>query len=144
MWQAEVVNGRETDDALGCEQLAAPKKTTVIVTIDKDLKMIPGFNYNWVKDELIYINKTEAALHFYRQMLQGDTVDNIPGIKGVGPKTIDKLLEQAEHDPIKMQAIVKDLYRKQYGEQADAAYHEVGTLLWMQRKEGDNYTDYGL
>lgn len=44
-WSAEVVNGAEVDDVLGIEQ-DKDGDTTIIVSNDKDLDMIPGFHYD--------------------------------------------------------------------------------------------------
>lgn len=143
-WNAHVVDGIEADDAIGIHQWKYPDKTTVIVSNDKDMKMIPGNHWNWVTGEETTISLNEANLHFYRQMLEGDRVDNIPGIKGVGPKTVDKLFEELDRDLGKVKAKVEEYYRKQYGDQWDLAYDEVGTLLFIQREKDKTYHDYGL
>lgn len=143
-WKAEVINGREADDALGCAQWAKPDKSTCIVSTDKDLLMIPGNHYNWVKDEFKVVKLAEANHHFYRQMLEGDRVDNIPGITGVGPKTVDKLFEECAGDLSKVKQRVIEYYDKQYGNKSSECYQEVATLLFIQREEGKSYGDYGL
>ncbi len=100
--------GYEADDLIG----TAAKKfedacRVYIVTPDKDLaqlvhdgvKMLkPGKNQN----ELELLGKTEIAEHFgvvpelFTQFLAltGDTSDNIPGAKGIGPKTASTLLNK--------------------------------------------------
>lgn len=47
VWGAEVIDGREADDALGCAQSQALPLTTVICTIDKDLLQIAGLHYRF-------------------------------------------------------------------------------------------------
>src|SRR5690606_15399326 len=79
-WDAEVIDGREADDAMGCWQWAHPDKSTVIVTIDKDLDMIPGYHYNPVKQKLYYVKKPDADRKFFTQVITGDTVDDVPGL----------------------------------------------------------------
>ena len=134
--KAEVVEGQEADDAQGIEQWKNKDKSTVIVGIDKDLKMIPGYHYNWVKDILEYVNLRDANEFFFFQMLTGDRTDNIPGIKGVGEKTAAKLLGPAAKDIGAMQKIVMDQYIKQYGQElGPMAYREVANLLWIRREE---------
>lgn len=136
VWKAEVIHGREADDALGCAQWEAKNRDTVIVTIDKDLNGIPGHHYNWRKDEFFDVNVFEANAFFFRQMLEGDRTDNIPGIHRVGPKTVDKLF-QGLTTIEEIRTIVQQQYQKQYGPEAwEAAYQEVADLLWMQRLEG--------
>lgn len=143
-WEAEVVDGREADDALGCEQWKNPNRSTCIVSIDKDLLMIPGHHYNWVKQEFVDVSLNDANLHFYRQMLEGDRTDNIPGITGVGVKTVDKLFKECAGDLTAVKTKVLEYYDKQYGQQAGSAYDEVASLLFIQREEGKTYKDYGL
>lgn len=103
----EIVEDIEADDALGIAQ----RDDTVIVTVDKDLRMIPGYHYNiktgrvWSADPLGYIRRRKKVYstgfkHFCRQMLTGDNVDNIPGLPGAGNVTAYKLLKDVKtiHD----------------------------------------------
>jgi 5'-3' exonuclease len=50
------------------------------------------FHYNWVKKTIYFTTEAEGLKNLYGQLLTGDKVDNIPGIKGVGPKTAEKIL----------------------------------------------------
>ena len=90
-WGAKVIEGSEADDALAWNQEL--DGSTTILTIDKDLLMVEGLHYNYVKKEHKTVTREEGELFFYAQMLCGDAVDNIPGIKGVGMKTAFKMLE---------------------------------------------------
>ena len=131
---AEVIDGQEADDALGIEQWKNKDKSTVIVSIDKDLKMVPGFHYHPFKDELIYVNLTDANAFFFQQMLTGDRTDNIHGIKGIGDKTAIKMLAPCNKDVIEMQKVVREAYKKAFGEEAREVYRENAALLWMRRE----------
>lgn len=89
-------DGYEADDVclIRANELAnEPDTIPVMCSIDKDFKQQEGWHYNFVKDELTYVSEKEANLYLYKQLLTGDKVDNIPGLKGVGPKTADKLLD---------------------------------------------------
>ncbi len=132
---AEMVHGQEADDAQAIEQWKNKDKSTVIVGIDKDLYMIPGYHYHWVKDELKYITLADANRHFFWQMLVGDRTDNIPGIDGIGPVKADKLLAPCNKDVMKMAQVVRAEYDRQYGGNAPAAHKEIANLLWMRREE---------
>jgi hypothetical protein len=139
---AVVIAGMEADDEIGIRstELKAEGKTPIIASIDKDLKQLGGWNYDWVKDNLTFINDLEAKRFYYAQILSGDRTDNIPGIDGIGPKTADKLLANArsERDMLK---IVKQAYKEH---KILDRLPEIGTLLWLQRtreiKTWGNYT----
>lgn len=133
--KAEVCDGQEADDAQGIAQWAKKDRSTVIVGIDKDMYMIPGWHYNWVKDEGKYINLDEANTFFFKQMLTGDRTDNVPGIPKIGPVTADKMIDPVSGNISAMQDVVRDAYRKYYGDRAEFAYREIASLLWIRREE---------
>lgn len=135
-WEAELVNGMETDDACGITQWRHKDKSTCIVTIDKDLDMIPGWHYNYVRKELYYIDLATANKKFWTQVLTGDSTDNIQGIPKVGPKTAEKILSNLSdwsdmHNRVKQEYINKGL---SYTE-----FHENASLLWIMRDPWINY-----
>lgn len=86
--KAEVAFGMEADDLLGINQT----KDTIICTIDKDLRQIPGKHYDFVRDSLYTVTPREGLLWFYTQMLIGDGADNIAGIRGIGIKKSANIL----------------------------------------------------
>ncbi len=63
-----------------------------VVGIDKDLLQIPGAHYNFVKKTHRDVDLDEAHLLLMTQALTGDNADNIPGLKGIGPKKAEKIL----------------------------------------------------
>lgn len=125
---AVIVYGQEADDALG---IASNTTDTVLVTIDKDLDMIPGWHFNFVKDLKYYVNRTEAYRNFCVQMLVGDSVDNIVGVKGIGPVKAAKAIAEAKRDKARMLQIVYDLYDD------EDLFLEMGKLLWIRRNEDE-------
>lgn len=137
-WKAEVVEGMEADDAMGIAQWAARDKSTVICSIDKDMLMIPGWHYNLKTKEQKFVTLDEANRMFFWQMLVGDSTDNIPGIKGMGPVRSSKLLDPLLGNVDAMKEAVWDYYIKQYGDNAHNAWNEVAQLLFIKRElEGD-------
>ncbi len=134
-WNAVVTDGIEADDALGIAQWSAKDKSTVIVTTDKDLDQIPGWHYNPVTKTLYYVTLEEGDMWFLKQMLIGDkAVDNIPGIDGLGPKKVAKLMGgKSVQEAVD---IVEQQYKRQYKDAWREALIEVGNLLWMQRVPG--------
>lgn len=132
-WKSIVIDDMEADDAVGIEQYAHKDQSTCIVSIDKDLDTIPGWHYNWVKGLFYYVTLQQANNNFLGQMLEGDTTDNIPGITGIGTKTIEKLLASCDNDTVQFNHKVIQLYKQQYGLDWLAAYNEVASLLWILR-----------
>ena len=94
-WDAVMADGMEADDLVAIWAYEAREAETayVIAGIDKDLLQIPGEHYNFVKKTHQFIDDDEAHLKLMLQCMTGDGTDNIPGIKGVGPKTAEKLLK---------------------------------------------------
>lgn len=132
-WSAWSVDGCEPDDIMGCEQFAAPDKSTCIVSIDKDMDMIPGWHYNWVKKNLYYVRMPEANRNFYVQLLVGDTVDNIQGVPGLGKVTANKLIVADRGDPTTWGRIVREEYKKAYGTRWEEVLDEHVKLIWIWR-----------
>src|SRR5690606_23836840 len=104
---AELVVGQESDDAIGIAQMQAPAGSTIIVSTDKDMDMIPGYHYNWVKGEEYFVEQEDADKFLFWQMLVGDPTDNIPGIRRVGTKRATAMLADLPLD--KCMDIVKEL-----------------------------------
>jgi len=93
IWKAVTVPDIEADDYMGIFATRRPGKT-VIASIDKDLKTIPGWHYNWNKDEKpVFVSQEAADVWFYTQALTGDPVDGFKGCPGIGPKKAAAILE---------------------------------------------------
>jgi len=146
--RAEVVHGMEADDELGIQstELAAKGYDPIIVTTDKDLDMIVGKHYNWVNKEEYNVDEEAATRAFFGQLLTGDSVDYVPGIKGVGPKTAGEILAGSRR-PRAMLAACRQAYRDAYPQgvtrhdgtiiTADQALIENGRLLWIKRNRNE-------
>lgn len=95
-WGFVGVQGLEADDAvaIAVEKYRSKYDEIIIATFDKDLKTVPGITFYNMKDHTMqFINEFEAASNFYKQMLMGDSGDNIPGIKGVGKVAANNILK---------------------------------------------------
>lgn len=128
-WGFTVIDGQEADDAMGIKAYDLPEDSSCIMTIDKDLDMIRGWHYNFVKEDLYYVTEKEAIKNFYIQILTGDRVDNIPGLKGVGPVKAKKILENCTTEKSLFKAV-----SEKYDHDIDKLT-ERGRLLWIRRKE---------
>lgn len=128
-WDANVSIGCEADDMLGVRATELGNQAT-IATIDKDLDMIPGPHYNFVKKELYNVTPEKAIYNFYYQCLVGDTADGIKGVPGIGPKKAARILEMCESE-----REMYDAVREAYG--MDEAFEMNAKVLWIWRKKGD-------
>ena len=134
----KVSEGQEADDDLGIMQTELTEggnwEASCIVSIDKDMDMIPGNHYNWVKEEPYFVDENEALLAFYTQLITGDTTDNIPGIPKKGKVAARKALADTKTEE-QMYSAVRDLYVQAFTEKfADEALLEQARLLWIRRK----------
>jgi 5'-3' exonuclease, N-terminal resolvase-like domain len=114
-YKATVVNGAETDDALGIAQTKYDGNSR-ICSLDKDLLQVPGYHFNWVTGVMRHISPLDGLRAFYKQIILGDRTDNIPGYDGKlrseCPKFIGKLQEPIDEmtDEVDMYEYVCDVY----------------------------------
>lgn len=119
----------EADDHLGITMTQHPG--CAIATIDKDLRMIPGLHYEWNKQAKFNVSQELAFSWFLRQMLMGDTADNIPGIDGIGEVLAKDVVDGKPHKDVAR--AIEDYYFTQYGADWEEAINEVAKLLWILR-----------
>jgi len=65
VWEAEVVEGMEADDACGIDAYKRPPDSYIIMSIDKDLLMLEGKHYNYKRKEFSYTTKEEGGRYVY-------------------------------------------------------------------------------
>jgi hypothetical protein len=141
---AEEIHGYEADDALCMYQ----NSDTIATHIDKDINMVVGRHLNWVTMEFyespeglgtLEINEKRKVIgrglkFFYHQLLTGDATDNIPGVKGMGPITAFKVLDECLTEE-ECRTIVNSIYLAKFGEGYESRLAEVADLLWMVRDD---------
>lgn len=144
----------EADDLFSYLSHKHGAENVVIVTQDKDLRMVPGWHLTWDDhmmvfcgegENLVYREKQYGQRWFWLQMLHGDTADYIPGLpkyineKGkpslIGEVTAGKVLAGLSNDGCA--EVVESLYRGWYGAGYRVHLMEQGILLWMRRKPVD-------
>lgn len=141
-YKAKFSVGNEADDEMGIAQCSSELGTTCIVSIDKDLLMIPGKHFQWeirgnsggkpwVKEARhIEVTPLEGARWFYSQCLQGDPADNIKGCPGVGKVGAAAMLADCTTEE-EMFNTVREAYDH------DEAFLMNAQVLWIWRKEND-------
>jgi hypothetical protein len=132
----------------------------IIVTQDKDLLQVPGWHWNvgtkehlkhGPANEKFYVSELDGHVHFYRQLISGDTTDNIPGLfqltgvknKKAHEETLNKMFSDDE-----MYEFVYGLYSEALGNKEstseyymtdlDCILWEIGNLLYMKRFEDED------
>lgn len=144
-----VCDGYEADDGCGIlmSQGMEGYDKLVLCHIDKDMDMIVGNHMRWSRSlkgkihpaEHYYIDAKTAMRNFYKQLLKGDSTDNIPGLyKLTGKKLMKAIPEKIDnmHTEAEMWRYVKDVYRSK-GMCDVNILIEIGRLLWIQRKENE-------
>lgn len=148
--KAKVITGIEADDAISIFQYVGYKKKYpyIACTIDKDAKNTCGLLYNWDKMRIsgpIHISEIQATKNFLKQLLVGDSTDNIQGCRGVGDKSpllsdIDNSKNVNEMFEIVLTGYIKSATNKglvinSLNKEMSVADEilENGRLLWMLR-----------
>ena len=124
--------GLEADDLISyaAHECREKQEDYIICSIDKDLKQISGPFYDFVKDELEDISRTNADSLLEHQKITGDSVDNIPGLSGWGKAKATKYLAIPGNDAWKC-------YQEFYDNVDIAWYHyclnqALVTLPWSE------------
>lgn len=100
------VDNLEADDLIG---MVVSEGRCIGVTVDKDLRQIPGWHWNPDKEtEPVCVTEPEADRYFYQQWMTGDTTDNIWGLWKVGPAKAKKVLDN--HPPEEWDKVIMDMY----------------------------------
>lgn len=136
-YDVTVSEDEEADDVVAYSHYAMYLEdpySSVIVSVDKDLDMIPGLHYNFVKELLYFVSEDEADFNFMCQLLEGDATDNIQGIPGMGPKKSQAALNDLTVEE-RWQKI-RALYVQAYEDDWRDALIENGQLLWIRREPG--------
>lgn len=94
--------GLEADDVMGIllTNPSVVKGEKIVVTMDKDLRSVPGLHWNPDKEgqtkhkRPTLVTPEEADLAFYAQVLSGDQVDGYGGCPGIGKVRADALVRE--------------------------------------------------
>jgi 5'-3' exonuclease len=158
-YKAEVSDGCEADDMLGIQQcdalyckemdLVKYPEDTIICSIDKDLRMIPGMHYSfeiggkitkgprtgetWTRPmEIVEVSYIDGLKKFYTQLLTGDSTDNVKGAAGIGPVKAERILEGLETEKELFEAVEPYF-------SSEEELLMTGQCLWIFRKPNDRW-----
>ena len=142
-WGAERAEEEEADDMMGKAQTKYWELgiRSVIVSIDKDLHQVPGTHYNFVKSKLSEISASEGDFFFYRQLLMGDSTDNVGGCPGIGPKKSEQKLRPFYGNPIALYNAVYAEYQSAFPNLAKEELEDliitVGRMVYIRRYDNE-------
>lgn len=128
-WKARITHGWEADDEMCIDQYSSGNKH-IVASPDKDMKQCVGKLYNPIKGELIEIDDDYSHWWLCMQILTGDDADNIPGLRGIGPKKAEKALSGRTKE--ERQEIVLNMY-----DNDKEKVQEIGSLLHILRHPDD-------
>jgi len=132
--------GYEADDQVRIWALEADKAgvNRVVITVDKDLDCIPGNHYNPRKKEIYQIDEDYAEWFYWKQVLMGDSVDNIPGIRGCGPVRAEKILAGSSTHADYRDSVCR-AYHDAYGKEGYEYLITNGRLIHIWRHMDDHF-----
>lgn len=149
-WKASLIFGEEADDACSikhCELTPIWDKedtTSIVCSFDKDFNNIPGWHYNFTKEDIYYVSPIDALRNFYLQLLTGDTSDGIPRIKSRwNKKKTEEKLKEAENEAEMIYIVSREINRvineSDYChlDQTKDLIEQRGRLVWLRRKQGE-------
>lgn len=142
-YKAKTYQKWEADDTACMSMLAAEGKedtVAILAAIDKDLEQQRGkhINPNKKKEGVYVVSDFDGWYSFYKQMLMGDTADNIPGLYKVGEKKAVAMLEGCTTVKQLCQR-VWDMYIKHGGDKVDYV-----PWWWEEKYDDPEYYDHEL
>jgi 5'-3' exonuclease len=133
-WNAVPAHGMEADDLLA---IWSTEEAGIIVSIDKDMLQVPGLHFNTRKKEYQSVNEEEASLTLHTQVLMGDSVDNIAGLRGIGKVKAAKVMANV---PMSQHlSAVKKFWQESFGRGWEDNLQLNMDLVYLKRTPEDKY-----
>ena len=138
---AEPAHGAEADDMArsACWEAEQMGRPYVVAHLDKDLDCIPGRHFNYRKNVLYEVSPEAGQRHFFKQLIIGDGVDNIPGAKGIGEVKSKRYIGDAVTLEDFQEGTV-EAYMQSYGDDWYENLQLNGKLIHMLRWPGDYFS----
>jgi 5'-3' exonuclease len=130
-------DGGEADDYCGiaADLALQDNKRYIVCHIDKDLDCIPGWHYNFRKDTLYYVEPEDGYRFLMMQILTGDATDNIQGLRGVGPKTAEKLINGVPNNLLWSRVI--DIWKEKCGDNWEPFFLKCANCIYIRESDDD-------
>jgi hypothetical protein len=144
--------GCEADDLMAIAQ-TKNNGESIICTLDKDLRQVPGWHYSWEISgtgstgkqwvrpaSLTQVSPEEGLFNFYWQVMMGDISDFIPGYDGKMRAKVPKFMEPM-YEEMQMLTTEDDLFEYVYNHY-NLDHDQLlanATCLWMQRYEDEDW-----
>jgi DNA polymerase-1 len=128
-WNTVVCQGYEADDGICMAAYERGLDNVVIVSADKDFRQIPCEIFSTYSLTTVHPTEEEADYNFWKQALTGDSVDNIKGIPGIGPKKAEAILV---NDDVSWATAVIEAYEAYQEENEDTDVNLDDTLLQIR------------
>jgi 5'-3' exonuclease len=104
----------EADDLLGIMATNGRITNPIICSIDKDMLTIPCWHYQWHHDIFPHeVTQEDADQFWLKQLLMGDSTDGIQGMKGIGPKKAEAMMEKHPRGSSAIPRIARYIYERE-------------------------------
>jgi len=129
--------GVETDDVVATYWKSLSdtfgRDDVMIVSIDKDYKQLPCiiYDYHYKKQCYYDISEHQAMYNFYKQMICGDTADNVNYCKGYGVAYCKNAFKECLSN-FSFLKVTFATYKKIYGNKAREKFIECYRLLKLK------------
>ena len=118
-------------------------RSTIVCSPDKDvLGQCIGMHYNYQKGEFWHTTPEGANKFLWKQVLMGDSTDNIKGIPGVGEKTSDNWLKNRTKD---FEGFAVKQYVEKFGMvRGLMEFHKTFRLVYLLKTDEDVWRETQL
>ncbi len=120
--------GLEGDDCMGILATMAGPEERVIVSVDKDMKTVPGL-YSRDGESIEEISEQQADYWHMFQTLTGDQTDGYSGCPGIGPKKAEAILDHEDNKADPWAAVVRTYEKAGLSEEEALVQARVARIL---------------
>lgn len=134
-------HGYEADDQvrMWAHEAELEGRAVVVAHVDKDLNCIVGRHFNFKGNFIYDVNAESAMAHYFNQLIIGDSVDSIPGARGLGPVKAARFLQSCETEEEYQEAVV-EAYMSAHPDDWYESLQLNGQLIHLLRHTADHFT----